>query len=59
MMKDRRVSKRRKYIPTTLFPLHAWGGELVVSERRFLPTRRVNDIMVKELGCLDFISGLH
>jgi hypothetical protein len=58
-MKDRRVSKRRKYILTTQFPLHAGDGEFVTTERRFLPTRRVNDIEVKELSCLDFISGLH
>jgi hypothetical protein len=58
-MEERRVTHRRKYIPSTQFPLHAWDGELVASERRFLPTRRVNDIEVKELSCLDYISGLH
>jgi len=56
---DRRISERRKYMPTTQFPLYAWDGELVAFERRFLPTRRVNDIVVKELGCLDFIANLH
>jgi len=58
-MKDRRITKRRKFILTTQFPLHAWDGDLIAFERRFLPTRRVNDIEVKELGCLDFISVLH
>jgi hypothetical protein len=58
-MEERRVTQRRKYIPTTQFPLHAWNGELVASERRFLPTRRVNDIEVKELSYQDFIAELH
>jgi hypothetical protein len=34
-------------------------GELIESERRRLPTRRVNDIEVEEITIEELISGLH
>ena len=58
-MDEKRNTRRRQYIPTTRFPLHTQRGDLIASERRRLPTRRVNDIEVKELSCLDFIAELH
>jgi hypothetical protein len=57
-MVEKRNKHRRQFIPVTRFPLNTQMGGLVVFERRRLPTRRVNDIEVKELSCLDFISEL-
>jgi hypothetical protein len=58
-MVEKREKQRRLLTPTAQFPFCNMRGEVIVSERRRLPTRRVNDIEVKELGCLDFISALH
>lgn len=58
-MVEKREKHRRRFIPVTRFPLNTQSGDLISSERRMLPTRRVNDIQVKELSCLDFIAGLH
>jgi len=58
-MVEKRKNHRRHYIPKTRFPLHTQAGDLVTAERRQLPTRRVNDIEVKEISCLDYISELH
>ncbi len=58
-MVEKRKNHRRIYKPRTDFPLNSRGGELVTSERRKLPTRRVNDIEVREISCLDFISELN
>jgi len=55
-MTGKRTKHRRKYKPVTLFPQHSQRDGLVLSERRRLPTRRVNDIEVKELSYQDFIS---
>ncbi len=57
-MLEKRCNHRRQYIPTSRFPLNIPSGEIVLSERRMLPTRRVNDIEVKELSCQDFIAEL-
>lgn len=57
-MDERRTRHRRRYLPVARFPLSTKGGEWVPSERRMLPTRRVNDIEVREISCQDFISGL-
>ena len=56
-MVEKRNRHRRQYIPAR-FPLNTRSGELVESERRTLPTRRVNDIEVREISCQDFIAGL-
>jgi len=58
-MVEKREKHRRHYKPSTRFPLHTLGGDLITSERRRLPTRRVNDIEVKELSYKDFLSELH
>lgn len=58
-MVEKREKHRRRFIPITRFPLHTQRGDFIDSERRMLPTRRVNDIEVKELSCLDFIAELH
>jgi len=55
-MTEKRTKHRRQYNPVTLFPLNSQTDGLVLSERRRLPTRRVNDIEVKELSYQDFIS---
>jgi hypothetical protein len=57
-MVEKRNTRRRQYICLSRFPLHTLRGDLIASERRRLPTRRVNDIEVKELSCQDFISEL-
>ena len=57
-MVEKRTIRRRRFIPITRFPLHSYKGELISSERRRLPTRRINDIEVRELSCTDFIAGL-
>jgi hypothetical protein len=57
-MAEKRNKHRRQYIPVAQFPLKTSSGRLVLAERRKLPTRRVNDIEVKELSCQDFIAGL-
>ena len=57
-MVEKRGKHRRHYKPITLFPLNSKRDGLVLTERRRIPTRRLNDIEVKELSCLDFISGL-
>jgi len=56
MVEKRRIH-RRQYIPVTRFPLHTPRGDLVASERRRVPTRRLNDIDVKEISIDEFISG--
>jgi hypothetical protein len=57
-MVEKREKHRRHYKPITRFPLNTQRGDLIASERRRIPTRRVNDIEVKELSCLDFIAEL-
>jgi hypothetical protein len=57
-MVEKRNTRRRQYIPVTRFPLHTLIGDLIASERRRLPTRRVNDIQVEELDCEGFIAKL-
>ena len=52
-MLERRKIHRRHYEQFTTFPLYSRKGDLVISERRKLPTRRVNDIYVEELACDD------
>ena len=58
MMQDRRITQRRTCASATRFPLHSGKGDLIVSERRLLPTRRVNDIEVKELSYDDFLREM-
>ena len=58
-MIEKREQHRRLLAPTTQFPFCTMRGELIESERRRLPTRRVNDIEVQEITIEEFISGLH
>ena len=57
-MVEKRKIQRRQYIPISRFPLHTRMGELVTSERRRLPTRRLNDIQVEELSYLELLANL-
>ena len=58
-MVEKRKKHRRHDIPITQFPLFTLSGDVIASERRKLPTKRLNDIEVKELSCVDYISELH
>ena len=58
-MVEKREKHRRLLTPTTQFPFCNMRGELIAFERRRLPTRRVNDIEVKEISLDDYISELH
>jgi hypothetical protein len=55
-MIERRKKHRRHYKNTTRFPLQTYTGDVVTSERRRLPTRRVNDIQVEELDYKEFLA---
>ena len=55
-MVEKRTKRRRQFIPITWFPLSTQVGDLMVSERRKLQTRRLNDIEVKEITYADFSS---
>jgi hypothetical protein len=55
-MVEKRKQRRRHDKTTTRFPLYTTKGDLVASERRRLPTRRLNDIHVEELNYKDFIA---
>ena len=57
-MVEKREKHRRHYNPITQFPLNSQRNGLVLSERRRLPTRRLNDIQVKEISLDDFVLGL-
>jgi hypothetical protein len=57
-MIEKRERHRRHYKTVTRFPLRTLGGDLITSERRMLPTRRLNDIEVKEISIDEFNSGL-
>jgi hypothetical protein len=57
-MVEKREMRRRRYIPYTRFPLHNYKGELIRFERRRIPTRRLNDIQVRELSYEELFAGL-
>ena len=57
-MNDRRIKQRRKFVPATRFPLYTREGNLIIADRSSRPTRRINDIEVKELGYREFIAEL-
>ena len=54
-MEEKRKSERRSLETIATFPLHLARG-CVAFERRYIPSRRLNDISVKEVGCMDFVS---
>ena len=57
-MIEKRKDHRRHYQTHTDFPLFDCRREVIESERRLRPTRRVNDITVEEIDCSDFISEI-
>ena len=57
-MIEKRRDHRRHYKAHTDFPLSDSQREIIESERRCRPTRRVNDITVEEIGCSEFISEI-
>jgi hypothetical protein len=57
-MVEKREKHRRLLIPTTQFPFCIMRGDFIVSERRRIPTRRANDIEVKEISLDNHISDL-
>jgi hypothetical protein len=57
-MIEKREQHRRLLTPTAQFPFCTMRGELIESERRRLPTRRVNDIEVEGLSFLDYLELL-
>ena len=57
-MVEKREKHRRLLTPTAQFPFCNMRGEFIESERRRLPTRRVNDSEVNELRYKDFKSEL-
>ena len=57
-MVEKRELHRRLLIPTTQFPFCTMRGGFIVCERRRIPTRRVNDIEVKEISLNDYISDV-
>ena len=57
-MEEKRIKQRRHFTPPTRFPLHTQNGNIIVSDRRRLATRRLNDIKVEELSYSEFIAAL-
>jgi hypothetical protein len=57
-MNERRKRHRRHYRLITRFPLLTESGEKIAEERRLIPTRRLNDISVREISRTDYLSGL-
>jgi hypothetical protein len=56
-MKERRQYERRNLLIKATLPLRVVGGQ-VAFERRYIPSRRVNDIAVEEVECIDYITEL-
>jgi hypothetical protein len=56
--KDRRTKERRKFASVTRFPLRTQEGNSLVSDRRRRPTRRLNDIEVREISYQEFFAAL-
>ena len=57
-MVEKRKDHRRHYKAHTDFPLFNYRGEVIESERRRRPTRRINDITVEEIDSSEFISEI-
>jgi hypothetical protein len=57
-MQERRKSQRRNGEDISTLPFHLATGEVVESDRRHLPDRRLDNIAVEEISCEDFISEL-
>ena len=48
-MIERRQVQRRHYKAHTYFPMVDYRGEIIMSDRRHLSTRRANDISVEDV----------
>jgi hypothetical protein len=57
-MQERRHNQRRSDAQARSFPYRRGDGELVESDRRYLPDRRLDSLSVEEISCEDFISEL-
>ena len=53
-MKEKRKSERRRTDMNATFPLHIVGSR-VVFERRYIPDRRLDNLSVKEVDCMEYI----
>ena len=53
-MKEKRQSQRRHAEMTATVPLRLVGSRAAF-ERRYLPDRRLNDISVEEVDCMDYV----
>ena len=57
-MQERRRIQRRQNGKGCEFPLHTTNGEIIESDRRHLPDRRMDNFTVEEITCEEFISEL-
>jgi len=57
-MTERRKIHRRHYQARTDFPLFNRRREIIESDRRHLPTRRINDISVEEVAYSELLSEI-
>jgi hypothetical protein len=57
-MQERRRIQRRKNSKGSEFPLQTKNGEIIESDRRHLPDRRMDNFTVEEITCEDYISEL-
>jgi hypothetical protein len=57
-MQERRHNQRRDNDQICRFPYRQEDGEIIKSDRRFLPDRRLDNISVEEITREDFISEL-
>ena len=57
-MRERRKNQRRRNGNDRDFPLQTREGEIIESDRRHLPDRRMDNFTVEEITCEDFISEL-
>jgi hypothetical protein len=57
-MQERRKIERRINQQTCIFPLLTNRGEVVESDRRVLPDRRLDNISVEEISCEDAIAEI-
>jgi hypothetical protein len=58
-MADRRRVKRRRYKAHTYFPAINHRGDFIMSDRRYLPTRRVYDVFVEDVDLPTMFLGIN
>lgn len=57
-MAERRKVKRRQHKAHTHFPAINHGGDVILSERRQLPTRRASDVFVEDVDLPTMFLGI-